>query len=60
MDRINTEQFGQKIKHLDQIQILNGAVNALWQLLISKNILKGEELRQCFLNWVKDHDLEEK
>ena len=45
------------IQHLDQIEILTGAVSVLNELLIEKGVVTTEEIQDRFLNWMKIHDL---
>ena len=51
------EKFERRIQHLDQTQILSGAINSLNKLLIDKGIAKPEEIQDYFLQWMQEQNL---
>ncbi len=57
---MSTEEFEKRIKHLDQIQILSGAISSLNRLLIDKGLVEEEELQDFFLDWVREQGLSKK
>lgn len=52
---MKTEKFEKKIKHLSQIEILSGAINALNQLLIDRGFVSEGELQDYFKKWMRQH-----
>jgi hypothetical protein len=50
-------KFESRIKHLDQEQILSGAISSLNKLLVDKGIIKENEIQDYFFNWMKEHKL---
>jgi len=51
---MDTASFESRVKHLDQQQILTGAVSSLNQLLVDKGIVKPDELQDYFLHWMSE------
>jgi hypothetical protein len=54
---VETKQFEKKIRHLDQIQVITGAISTLNKLLIDKGIVKSEELQSYFADWMREQKL---
>jgi hypothetical protein len=57
MDIVN---FESRIKHLDQEQILSGAISSLNKLLVDKGIVKENEIQDYFLHWMSEQKLTKK
>jgi hypothetical protein len=54
---MNVLEFERHIRHLDQLQVLTGAINSLNKLLVEKRIVDLDELQSHFLAWLEEHDL---
>lgn len=50
-------EFRKKIEHLDQVQLLTGAMSSLNRLLVDKKVVAPEELQRCFLEWMRQQRL---
>ena len=51
---MNIEQFEQEIEHLDQTEVLSGAISSLNKLLVDKKVVQEEEIQEYFLQWMRD------
>jgi hypothetical protein len=56
--RMDAERFESKIRHLNQEEILTGAISSLNRLLVDKGLIKEDEVQNYFLNWLNQHKLE--
>ncbi len=52
---MNIEEFEKQIDHLDQTEILTGAISSLNKLLVDKNLVQEEELQNYLLEWIREH-----
>ena len=53
-------QFMKSIQHLNQVEILSGAVSTLNRLLVDKGVVTDKELQEKFLDWMRRSGLEDK
>ena len=49
------ETFEERIRQLDQVEVLTGAISSLNKLLVDKNLATKAELQKYFLDWLKAH-----
>jgi hypothetical protein len=57
---MKTAEFEKKIRHLDQIQVITGAIDTLNKLLVDKGIVKPEELQSYFNSWMQQQSKEKR
>lgn len=52
---MDIEKFEKRIKHLDQTQILSGAISSLNKLLVDKGVVTYTEIQDYFSAWMSKH-----
>lgn len=55
---MEVQKFERKIKHLKNKQILQGSINAITKVLVSKGLVTEEELQDTFMEWVNHNGLQ--
>jgi hypothetical protein len=59
-ETVNIASFESRIKHLEQEEILSGAISSLNKLLVDKGIVKETEIQDYFLHWLSEQKLTKK
>ena len=54
---MQTKVFARHIRHLDQADILTGAISSLNKLLVDKRLIQERELQDYFLEWMRQQKL---
>lgn len=50
-------EFQKKISHLDQVEVLTGAVSSMNRLLVDKGVVDAEELQKYFAAWMRQQGM---